>query len=93
MFWFHQFQPRRFRHEYIYVNERKERLRRLEEKARAELGKSSQPVSDREEIHRAFTGRMSHLRRRGRGGWKGIPLSTIALSVALIILFLLLLFY
>lgn len=30
--------PRRFNHQYIYVDERKEKLQKLEEKAKRELG-------------------------------------------------------
>ena len=30
--------PRRFHHDYLYVDERKERLREIEERARRELG-------------------------------------------------------
>ena len=37
---FRQPKPRRFRHPYIYVDERKERLERMREEARRELGMS-----------------------------------------------------
>ena len=35
--------PRRFNHQYIYVDERKEKLQKLEEKAKRELGMPSYP--------------------------------------------------
>ena len=33
--------PRRFNHQYIYVDERKEKLQKLEEKAKRDLGYAS----------------------------------------------------
>lgn len=38
MIFFKQRKPRRFHHQYLYVDERKERLREIERKAREELG-------------------------------------------------------
>ena len=35
---FSQRKPRGFRHEYVYVDERKDRLKVIEERAKAELG-------------------------------------------------------
>ncbi|WP_148295556.1 hypothetical protein [Prevotella dentasini] len=90
---FHQPQPRRFHHEYIYVDERKERLRKLEEKARAELGQTSQPLSTREELHQAFVGSTVHLRRRERKRSQGSFLTTIGMSVVLIVVLMILFFY
>ena len=47
---FRQPKPRRFRHPYIYVDERKERLERMREEARRELGMSRErPVSASQE--------------------------------------------
>ena len=41
--------PRRFHHDYLYVDERKERLREIEERARSELGLPLKDSHDKEE--------------------------------------------
>ena len=66
--------PRRFHHPYIYVDERKERLDRLREKARNEQDGS--PVRP-EEIRGKFVEQTTHLRRwktRGTRPWHPIIL-------------------
>lgn len=63
--------PRGFHHEYIYYDERKARLKELEEKARRELGLSS-PASFRpESLHGAFVHATNHLRKRKEGEQEG----------------------
>ena len=52
---FQQPRPRRFNHKYIYVDERKERLKKIEQQAREKLGLTPHKPLDREQIHQAFS--------------------------------------
>lgn len=73
--------PRRFHHEMIYVDERKERLKLLEERAREEIN-SAAPSSDsalRLRLHQAM--KLSKRRSRLRSAFY------IIVSVLLILLF------
>ncbi len=64
--------PRRFHHEYIYANDRKQRLEAIEKRAKEELGLvekiDGQGVSPRDvdRFRGAFTPPNSHLHRRGQ---------------------------
>ena len=62
---FKQRKPRGFQHQYIYVDERKERLKEIEERARRELGMVSQEESTAEErIRGKIVEQTKHLKRR-----------------------------
>ena len=80
---FRQPKPRRFHHPYIYVDERKERLERMREKAREDLGLSREKPVRPEDIRGQFVGQTTHLRRRkerGTRSWHpGVLLFLIAL--------------
>lgn len=85
---FQQTRPRRFNHKYIYVDERKERLQKIEQQAREKLGLTPHKPLDREQIHQAFRTTMPHLskkKRRNNG--------TNQLIQVVLLLFLLALFY
>lgn len=61
---FRQPKPRRFEHSNIYADERKERLRQIEERARQELGMTdAEADSMRRRMHDSFTANMHHLRK------------------------------
>ena len=80
--------PRRFNHNYIYVDERKEKLQKIEDKAKRELGLLPAEESSYEErLRGAFVGETTHLKRRKENGQristKGI---VVALAVALFLL-------
>lgn len=65
MGFFNQRKPRRFNHQYIYVDERKERLLAMEERAKRELGLIPEPEKTVEErIRGRFVEQTSHLRRQ-----------------------------
>lgn len=88
MGFFKQRKPRGFNHQYIYVDERKERLRAMEERARRELGLIPKAEKTTEErIRGKFVEQTSHLKRQQE---KGKPTSSkwliiiAALLVALI---------
>ena len=57
--------PRAFSHQYIYVDERKEKLSKIEENAKRDLGMlpPGEPTYE-ERIRGAFVGENSHLDRK-----------------------------
>ena len=59
--------PRRFNHQYIYVNERKEKLDKMEEQAKRELGMLSEKEFSPEDIRGKFVEGTTHLKRRKEG--------------------------
>ena len=77
--------PRAFSHQYIYVDERKERLAKMEENAKRDLGML--PPKERtaeERIRGKFVEGTKHLKRRKESGRK--PLSYAMLLIGLGIL-------
>ncbi|MCQ2074224.1 MAG: hypothetical protein MJY77_03410 [Bacteroidaceae bacterium] len=79
-------EPRRIEHKYIYYDERKEKLKKIEEKAKRELG-LSEDTFDPENIRGKFIEGTKHLKRRKQSGSKSIPLPVaIVLIVALLML-------
>ena len=58
-------EPRRIEHKYIYYDERKEKLKKIEEKAKRELG-LSEDTFDPENIRGKFIEGTKHLKRRKR---------------------------
>ena len=76
--------PRRFNHQYIYVDERKERLAKMEEKAKRDLGMlPPEELTAEERIRGKFVEGTKHLKRRKESGRK--PLTTVTLLIALAI--------
>ena len=61
---FNQRRPRGFRHEYMFVDERKDRLKAVEERAKAELGRAEPPCSGRDGIRGVFLAATKHARKR-----------------------------
>lgn len=60
--------PRGYHHIYIYVDERRERLEELKEKARREQGLSPERRVNPEDVRGKFVGATTHLRRRKERG-------------------------
>jgi hypothetical protein len=60
--------PRGFSHPYIYIDERKERLQAIEERARRELGMLPPKEFKPEDIRGTFVKATKHLRRRKESG-------------------------
>lgn len=57
--------PRKFEHKYIYVDERREKLEKIENKAKRDLGLlPPEELSYRDRIQGAFTNSTTHLKRR-----------------------------
>lgn len=62
---FAQKKPRGFQHQWIYVDERKEKLQKIEEKAKRELGMLPPEEKTAEErIRGKFVEQTTHLKRR-----------------------------
>lgn len=79
-----QRKPRGFNHQYIYVDERRERLKAMEERAKRELGLIPEPEKTTEErIRGKFVEQTSHLKRQQE---KGNPSSTKWLIIIAVLL-------
>ena len=74
--------PRAFNHKYIYVDERKEKLAKLEENAKRDLGLlPPKEQSAEERIRGKFIEGTKHLKRRKESGRK--PLTYAALLIGI----------
>ena len=89
MGYFKQKEPRRFNHKYIYVDERKEKLDRIVESAKRDLGMlPPREGSYKERIKGTFAGDDSHLSRRQQNGTRFSSTFIVgALLVCVFILF------
>jgi hypothetical protein len=81
-------EPRRFEHKYIYVDERKERLAKIEERAKRELGMLPEEEYNPENIRGKFVEGTKHLKRRKENGG---PKMSFPVAIVLIFLLVLLL--
>ncbi|MBR4842489.1 MAG: hypothetical protein IK006_05300 [Bacteroidaceae bacterium] len=75
-------EPRRFEHKYIYYDERKDKLAKMEEKAKRELGMLPEETYNPENIRGKFVEGTKHLKRRKENGG---PRMSIQTSVVLIL--------
>ena len=73
--------PRGFQHNYIYVNERKEKLDKMTENAKRELGMIPEKEFSPEDIRGKFVEGTKHLKRRKESGRK--PLTYAALLIGI----------
>jgi len=78
--------PRGFQHNYIYYDPRKEKLEKIEENAKRELGMLPEKEFDPEDIRGKFVGATKHLKRRKESGRK--PISSGILIIIIIVLLL-----
>lgn len=77
--------PRGFQHNYIYYDPRKEKLEKIEENAKRELGMLPEKEFDPEDIRGKFVGATKHLKRRKESGRKPIP-SGILIIITIVLL-------
>lgn len=77
--------PRRFNHPYIYVDERKEKLAKMEESAKRELGMLPPKEFNPEDIRGKFVEQTVHLKRRKESGRKPLHMGIMILIVILLI--------
>jgi hypothetical protein len=78
--------PRRYHHPYIYVDERKEKLKKIEDRAKRELGMLPQDSFDAQEFRGTFVKATTHLRRRKESGKKPLKAGIIILLIIGLIL-------
>ncbi len=78
--------PRRFNHQYIYVDERKEKLKKMEEDAKRELGMLPPKEFSPEDIRGKFVEHTTHLKRRKESGRKPLHFG-LALVIIAVLLF------
>lgn len=89
MIFFNNIRPRRYNHVMIYSDERKERLKAIEERARRELGMSPPAASGHESLRGAFTERAARLRKRSDGRRrKGVGNGVIIAAILALLLLL-----
>lgn len=77
--------PRGFQHQYIYYNERKEKLNNIEEKAKRELGMIPQKEFSINDIKGKFIEGTKHLKRRKESGKKPLSLPVIIVLLAILL--------
>ena len=77
--------PRGFNHPYIYVDERKEKLAKMEENAKRELGMLPPKEFSPEDIRGKFVEGTTHLRRRKESGRRPMHLGIILAAIVLLI--------
>ena len=77
--------PRGFHHSYIYVDERKEKLAKMEEDAKRELGMLPEKEFSPEDIRGKFVEGTTHLKRRKESGRKPVHLGVLLFIIALLI--------
>lgn len=78
--------PRRFNHQYIYYDERKEKLNKMEEDAKRDLGMLPEKEFNPESIRGKFIEGTTHLKRRKQSGRKPIHFG-VALIIIAVLLF------
>ena len=78
--------PRKFRHAYIYIDERKEHLQKIEQRARREMGMTDGERDGRERLGGTFIAATQHLRKRKQKAGGKMRMSTKALFLLLIVL-------
>lgn len=75
--------PRPFEHNYIYYDPRKEKLKKIEEKAKRELGMLPQETySAADRIRGKFHESSKHLKRREESGREPVKLSRMLVVIA-----------
>lgn len=77
--------PRAFNHQYIYVNERKEKLSKIEENAKRDLGMlPPKELTAEERIRGKFVEGTKHLKRRKESGRKPLTYAVLLIGIAIL---------
>ncbi|MDO4823274.1 MAG: hypothetical protein Q4A08_03795 [Bacteroidales bacterium] len=79
-------QPRGFHHNYIYYDPRKEKIQKIEENAKRELGLLPPKEFDPEDIRGKFVNATTHLRHQKEKGRKLSNGALIFIAVILIVI-------
>ncbi|MCQ2071968.1 MAG: hypothetical protein MJY96_02445 [Bacteroidaceae bacterium] len=75
-------QPRRFEHKYIYYDERKDKLDKIEESAKRELGMLPEETFNPERIRGKFVESTTHLKRQKENGGPRMSIQTAVVLIA-----------
>ncbi len=86
MGFFKMAQPRGFQHRYIYYDERKERLAKIEENAKRDLGLLPPKEFSPEDIRGKFVGATKHLKKRKESGKKSLSYGVLIMLIVLLLL-------
>lgn len=77
--------PRGFQHNYMYYDERKERLAKIEEAAKRDLGMLPPKEFKPEDIRGKFVEATTHLKRRKESKRKPVPYAVLIVLIVLLI--------
>ena len=77
--------PRAYHHEYIYVDERKEKLQKIEERAKRELGMLPPKEFSPEDIRGKFVEGTIYLKRRKESGRKPMTYGVLFVAIAILL--------
>lgn len=78
--------PRGFSHQYIYVDERKERLAKIEENAKRDLGMlPPEELTAEQRIRGKFVEGTKHLKRRKESKRKPLTYATMLVAIAVLL--------
>lgn len=80
--------PRRFNHQYIYVDERKEKLQKMEDDAKRELGILPPKEFNPEDIRGKFAENTTHLKKRLERGKSPVSYGKLAIAIIILLFFL-----
>ena len=77
--------PRGFNHQYIYVDERKEKLAKMEENAKRDMGMLPEKAYNPEDIRGNFVAGTTHLKSRKASGRKPVSFGIILIIIAFLL--------
>lgn len=86
MNFFRMNKPRGYQHQYIYYDERKEKLAKIEENAKRDLGMLPPKEFTAEDIKGKFVEATKHLKRRKESGKKPVSYGVLILFIVLLLL-------
>ncbi len=86
MNFFRMNKPRGYQHQYIYYDERKEKLAKIEENAKRDLGILPPKEFTPEDIKGKFVEATKHLKRRKESGKKPVSYGVLILFIVLLLL-------
>ena len=78
--------PRGYQHKYIYYDERKEKLAKIEKNAKRELGLLPPKEFSPEDIRGKFVGATKHLKRRKESGRKPLSYGVLIMIIVFLLL-------
>lgn len=83
---FTQRKPRRFNHKYMFVDERKDRIRDIEQRAKASLGGEVSRTSGHERLRGTFLNATRHASKRHERRLAGVFVLTYGVILVLLVI-------